>query len=216
MSYNYFLVEDGTAVPEANAYITIQYSLNYHGSRGNAYWSTLALTAQQQAIVRASEYLDIRFGPRFRGRKLTLQQGLQWPRGNAFDNSRYCYSGIDSVPRNLQKACAEYAIRAASLQTLAPDPPMLVNPQDLSQNPPTGGGTAEVSNGMIVKELDKVGPIEEEHFYANPLQLVEAIAKSGKSPMSSTVADFWIPEYPMADMWLEQLIRNESRRLIRG
>jgi len=216
VSYNPFLVETGQGIPEANAYETVQYAIDYHGSRGNSYWLTLTVTQQQQCIVRASQYLDIRFGPRFRGRKLTFQQGMEWPRANAFSNSRWLYANQDAVPRALRKACAEYAIRAAVLQQLAPDPPMIVNPQDLSQNPPTGGGQESLTAGVVLENLEKVDTLEQREKFMSPVDLVKATQGAGKSLMSTTVADFWIPEYPLADMWLEQLIRNESRRLVRG
>lgn len=91
------IVEDGTGVAGANAYISVSYATAYHAERGNAWAGTT--TEMEQAIVRASDYLDqMPWG----GTRLTTTQGLQWPRVTW------------GYPDAIKRACAEYALRARS------------------------------------------------------------------------------------------------------
>ena len=134
-----FTVEDGTGVEGANAYITIAWADAYHADRGNAAWSG-ADTVKQQAIVRATDYIETRWAGRFKGVQEHLDplQPLQWPRLNVRDINGLPVLGI---PVNLMRATAEYALRALTAQLL-PDP-------DLAQ-------------GAIIAERKKIGPIETE------------------------------------------------------
>jgi hypothetical protein len=60
-----FTVEDGTGIKSANAYVTVQELKDYHADRGNTV--TGGAGDQQKALVKATDYLDKRFGPRFKG-----------------------------------------------------------------------------------------------------------------------------------------------------
>ena len=65
-----FTVENGTGIRSANAYITVTEFKSYHSDRGN----TLSggSTDQQRALIQATDYIDKRFGHRFKGiRKYT-------------------------------------------------------------------------------------------------------------------------------------------------
>lgn len=62
-----FVVEDGTGIASANAYITVQQFKDYHADRGNTL--TGGSGDQQKAIVKATDYIDKRFGRRFKGTK---------------------------------------------------------------------------------------------------------------------------------------------------
>ena len=65
-----FLVENGSGVWAANAYVGIGYVNRYLLSLGkNAAWDALTATVQKQKIIAATNYVENRFGGRFRGYK---------------------------------------------------------------------------------------------------------------------------------------------------
>lgn len=112
-----FLVEDGTGLAAANAYVSIAAADAYHADRGNTGWDTAGVKEKQQAIVRATDYLDETFD--WQGRRLTETQALDWPRDAAFllDGTEV---DPDSVPPRLERACSEIAL-AALCRDVDPD-----------------------------------------------------------------------------------------------
>lgn len=196
-----FTVEDGTGVAGANAYVTVVVADTHHADRGNTSWAEAPSTDRQIAIVRATDYVDKRFGKKFRGFKQTKTQGLEWPRLSAFDNDDYLLnSPTDGVPRQLQKAIAEYAFIALNI-TLLPLPALPFSTRD----PVTGAVTSNVS-GQVSRTKDVVGPIEEERWYQNTAsQIVRAKPGASESDM---VSSFNLPEYPVADEWLQELLTS--------
>lgn len=137
-----FIVEDGTGLEDANAYIEVVFADSYFADRGEAGW-TGTDEVKEQAIIRATDYVEQRWGDLFRGLREfpDVPQALSFPRAFLYDRDGRAVVG---VPVKLQKACAEYAIRALT-GTLFPDP------------------TAEDSATVI---REKVGPIETETNYA--------------------------------------------------
>lgn len=113
-----FTPEDGTGVVGANAYITVAFADTYHADRNQHTWADLNDDEKEGFLVRASDYIDKRFGRQFRGFRQTKEQGLEWPRLDAFDDDDYV---LDLVPSQLEKATAEYALRAIDNDQLAPD-----------------------------------------------------------------------------------------------
>lgn len=138
-----FTVEDGTGVADANAYITTAYADTYHSDRGNAAWTGTS-TVKEQAIVRATDYVEARWGLRFKGIKEFTDplQPLSFPRLYIYDENGLA---IEGIPTMLKRAIAEYALRALSA-ALLPDP--------------------DQSQGAITGTRKKVGPIETETTYA--------------------------------------------------
>jgi hypothetical protein len=187
----------------------------HHADRGATNWNDFTTPEKEQAIVRASDYIDKRFGRRFRGLRKTKEQGLEWPRLDAFDDDRYLLSGPDDLPRQLLKACAEYALRAAVCGVLAPDPPLPVPKQD-----PTDMATRpeQEETGQLTRKREKVGPLEEDKWFETTSQVLgRNLAAGATGVKSGLVNDFLIPEYPEADMWLEELLRsNMNIMLARG
>ncbi len=211
-----FTVEPGTGTAGANAYVIVAYVDTHHTDRGNTAWDDFTTVEQQEVIIRASEYIDKRFGRMFRGLRKTKEQGLEWPRLDAFDNDGYLLSGADDIPRQIEKATAEYALRAAICGVLAPDPPLPVPKQDLTDS--TGTRPDQEATGQITRSRDKVGPLEEERWYETTSQtLGRNLAAGATGVKSSLVNDFLIPEYPEADLWIEELLRSSMNvRLARG
>ena len=63
-----------------------------------------------------------------------------------------------------------------------------------------------------------MGPLEEvRHFETSSQAAGRNLGLGARSVQSSTLNDFNIPEYPEADLWLEELLRSsQSQRLARG
>jgi hypothetical protein len=197
-----FTVESGAGDAGSNAYMSAADVTTHHTDRGNSAWNDFTQPEQEAAIIRASDYIDKRFGRRFRGLRKTKGQGLEWPRTDAIDNDGYL---IDNLPPQLTKACAEYAIRAAICQTLAPDAPIPVPKQDLTDS--SGERPEQEASGQITRTKDKVGPLEEERWYETTSQTLGRNLGAGATGVKSgLVNDFILPEYPEADLWLEELL----------
>lgn len=112
-----FTVEDGTGLDDANAYIAVVFADSYFTDRGNAAW-TGSDTLKEQAIVRATDYVDTKFGTSFRGTPLVSGQALAFPRADLLDAQG---NAVEGIPEKFKKAIAEYALRALSA-SLLPDP----------------------------------------------------------------------------------------------
>ena len=210
-----FLVETGTGLPAANAYDSVANINSHHVDRGTSDWTNFTTLEKEQAIVRASDYIDKRFGRRFVGIRGTKGQGLEWPRLSAFDQDGFLLSDVDAIPRQLLKAVAEYALRAVVCGILAPDPPLPVpkqDPTDMANRP------AQAETGQLTRKREKVGPLEEDKWFETTSQVIgRNLAAGATGVKSSLVNDFLIPEYPEADLWLEELLRSSmSVRLVRG
>lgn len=133
-----FTVEDGTGLEDANAYVEVAFVDSYFADRGIAAW-TGSSTVKQQAIVRATDYIDTRYAGQFKGLRVDADQALQFGRTGIYDEFG---DELDPMPKQLLKATAEYALRALS-STLMPDP------------------TTDDSGQSIKRKTEKVGPIEE-------------------------------------------------------
>lgn len=137
-----FVVEDGTGRATATAYIAVAFADSYFEDRAVSAW-TGTDDAKQAAIIRATDYIDGRWGARFKGTsQFDGVQALKFPRLNI---------GADgTVPTGIKRACAEYAVRAllAKDGRLAPDP------------------VVDASGRAVASTKKKVGPIETELSYA--------------------------------------------------
>lgn len=72
--------------------------------------------------------------------------------------------------------------------------------------------------GQITRKKEKVGPLEEDTWFETTSQTIgKNLAAGATGVKSGLVNDFLIPEYPEADLWLEELLRSStSSRLARG
>lgn len=137
------LVQDESgSVAGANAYIDAAFFNAYHDARGN---SLTGFTTEQreQAIVRATDYLDQRF--RFIGDRISVAQRTAWPRLSAEDSDGNWRHG---VPNEIKEACAEYALIALT-QTLNPTP------------------TRDPTGVAVIAKSEKVGPLSEYTQYGD-------------------------------------------------
>lgn len=142
-----FILEDGTGVVGANAYIDVAFLGTYHLNRGVPTASQYNSTDKEAAIVRATDYAELVYGPYYLGRKLTSTQGLRFPR-HCIRDPESCGGYFPPLPVQLQNAIAEYALRE------------LVTPFSLLPDPVVS------DTGMqILSSKEKVGPIEESITY---------------------------------------------------
>lgn len=207
-----FTVESGSGDAGSNAYISVADVDTHHADRGTTDWTNFTTPEKEQAIVRASDYIDKRFGRRFVGLRNSKAQGLEWPRTDAFDQDGFLLSGVDDIPRQLLKACAEYALRAAVCGILAPDPPLPVPKQDPTD---MGNRPEQEETGQLTRKREKVGPLEEDKWFETTSQVIgRNLAAGATGVKSSLVNDFLIPEYPEADLWLEELLRSSMNVML--
>ena len=104
-----FVVQDPDAPKEdAVAYIAVQAFKDYHDERGNAY--TASDTEIEQAIVRATDYIDSRWT--FAGSREDADQSTECPRSGVYDPNTGL--SLNPYPSELEEACAEYSMSALS------------------------------------------------------------------------------------------------------
>lgn len=182
------VTEDGTGLPTANGYTDVSFADTYHTDRGHTAWTdaSVSTTAKEAAIVRASDHIDRIYGTRFRGRRLTRDQAMEWPRVDAFDNDEF---SLDPIPSQLEKATAEYAIRALLVGVLTPDAPSPVPAQTLELGSTSASNTDPA--GQITSLKEKVGPLDVRTTYEVP-------NRKDSSQL--------LPQYPAADRWLRELL----------
>lgn len=139
-----FVVEDGTGLSTANAYVTEANADQYHENYGNpSAWTDLTSAQKQQYIREATRYLDSVYALQWIGDRKESGQALDWPRAFAEDPDGFLRDD-DSVPQEVQDACSLLALKAVSDTLLV----------DLSS-----------PSGNIVRDRTKVGEIEIETQY---------------------------------------------------
>lgn len=130
------LQDDNGLVTGANSYVTEADFRAYHAERGNDVTS-YSQTQVEQAIIRATSYLDVRF--KYIGRKIQKAQTTQWPRIDADDIDDFAVNGIHLA---VKKATNEYALRALTAK-LMPDPVRDASGYSVSQTAVTVGDVHE-------------------------------------------------------------------------
>lgn len=135
-----FIVQGDTPIAGANAYLDAAAFRSYWIDRGI---DTSSYTDQQIqiAIVKGSQYLDLRF--EYVGERLSQDQDLEWPREFAYNDRGDTLTGIPSAVKN---ATAEYSHRALTTSLLA-DP------------------TVDGSGRPLKSKEETVGPLTEKYEY---------------------------------------------------
>ena len=118
-----FIVEDGTNVPNANAYVTVEFADSYFEDKGNSFWETLTTEQKQQRIVVATQYIDSRWYGQFKGNMFYEKQSLEFPRTVWVEEEPDPQDPEQTVevpfmPLALLRACSEYAINVNTLSML--------------------------------------------------------------------------------------------------
>lgn len=121
------IVETGGALADAESFISVADATTYHANRGNAAWALLTTAQQEEALRKATDYMEQVYRMRWAGYRTTGTQSLSWPRTlvpqpDAPGGYRQWpfYYATDVVPNLVKLACASLALRAATT-TLAPD-----------------------------------------------------------------------------------------------
>lgn len=127
-------------VAAANAYVSVEDMLAYWLDRGIDL-SDYDAEAVQANIIKATDYIERRFGPVWRGVRSLTGQCLSWPRTGVRTRD-----GVDvtTVPKQVRHACAEYAYRSLLGTSLWSDPTL---------------------NRNVKRKVTAVGPIREEVEY---------------------------------------------------
>lgn len=112
------IVEDGSGLANAEAYISVADADTHHANRGMTNWATMSTNEKEQAIRRAADYMGQAYRLRWAGYRMTDAQALDWPRFEVpradAGYSGYAYYANDVVPAEVVRANAELALRAAA------------------------------------------------------------------------------------------------------
>lgn len=113
-------VEDGSGSTTADAYVSLVDAAAYHTARGNSAW-TGTDAVKEQAIVRATTYMEQKYGLRWAGYRKTSTQALSWPRQFVPIPNMLIpeYVTDTSIPVEIQNACAILALKALSAALIA-------------------------------------------------------------------------------------------------
>lgn len=134
-----FIVEDGTGLDDATSGASVGDADVYFRDRGVAEWIGTS-AVKQGALIRATDYIELRWSSKFRGDKEFAGQALSFPRLDG---------GVSTgVPVAYMRAVFEYALRALS-GPLAPD------------------NTVRDNGLQLISESHKTGPIDDTYRYAS-------------------------------------------------
>jgi len=109
------IVEDGSGVPNANTYNSLEMADEYHRQSGNDAWfngtDSPSDDKRASALIRAAIILDGTYKSRWPGRRTHgRNQGLDWPRTGAADVDGNEIAD-DEIPREILQAQNEMALR---------------------------------------------------------------------------------------------------------
>lgn len=142
--------EDGTIVAGANSYADRTDADAYQTDRGRQAWLDATDEVKDAALVRATDYIESRFGLKFIGTPVGDVQELAWPRTGA----AYPATG-NAFPTDEVPACVlEGAILYAE-QVIGPDGDDLELMTELSIVP-------DVDSSNVKRKKEKVDVLEEE------------------------------------------------------
>lgn len=99
------VVEDGTGLTDSNSYVSVDFADDYFSARGVSGWETLEEEAKEQALIKATDYIDNVF--QWHGKKASSEQALRFPRNNLYD---YEGNEITGIPVNLMQAVCDAAV----------------------------------------------------------------------------------------------------------
>jgi len=96
-----FIVEDGTGIEDANAYVDAAFIENYLLGERLAQFTALSADEKLAAIITGSQLVDISY--EWKGTRSTIEQGLSWPRDDVdFDGHE-----VIGIPAAVKKAACE-------------------------------------------------------------------------------------------------------------
>lgn len=100
------IVEDGTGLANADAYVSVADVDAYHSARAQTAW-TGATAAKEALIVRATQLVDASYA--WRGVIASNTQALRWPRSGCIDRDGREIAS-DAIPIQIERAVSELAL----------------------------------------------------------------------------------------------------------
>lgn len=115
------IVEDGTGVPDAQAYFDAAFVTDYNDNHDHdPAWGAADLAAQEVAIRRGTAYVTRAYRNMWPGTRTYQTQGLPFPRTGIVDPDNFSISST-TIPLAVKQACAEAALRAVAGTSLLVD-----------------------------------------------------------------------------------------------
>ena len=112
-----FVPETGAGLSNSNSYASVAQADAYYADRGNTAWAALSTTEKEQALVKATDYLEATYRSSWKGYRVTSTQALSWPRVEVVADSFPIPSSI--VPLPVVYSCAEMALRSTTTELIA-------------------------------------------------------------------------------------------------
>lgn len=107
-------VEDGSGVSDAVSYVTVTEANTYWSVRaGGTEWTALSDAQKEQALIRASSFVDNQKLHPFRGTRKTSGQGMQWPRVGAVERFGPAVES-DEIPGLVKRAVMSVSLLAST------------------------------------------------------------------------------------------------------
>lgn len=134
-----FVPEDGSGLPAANSYASVDAFAAYWLERGKDLSQYLE-GQKETALVQGTDHIEVFFGPKLYGFKATSEQALEFPRVCLYDSLGQPITG---VPTKVTYALFEYAhLILTTKKPLAPNPEV------------------DASGLQVQATFKKVGPLE--------------------------------------------------------
>lgn len=105
------ITEDGTGLSTAESYVSVADADARQTALGITAW-TGSDTVKEQALRRATAFMEQRYRSRWKGTRLLRAQALSWPRYGVLVDGFDIESTI--VPDEVANACADLAVKALS------------------------------------------------------------------------------------------------------
>jgi len=138
------IVEDGTGKSDAESYRSVADTDTYFAKHRNpSTWLKADTEDKEDALRRASQYLDLHYGHRLLGSRTNETQALAWPRSSVWDRDGFAIDD-DAIPTKWKDATSEAALRALAGDLF----------EDVDEP------------GTVKREKVKVGPLSEDIEYS--------------------------------------------------
>lgn len=107
------IVEDGSCVPHANCYVSLDYADEYMKNTGRTSWAALSDNDKKSYLINATNYIDRTYSKLgWKGfKKYRRNQPLCFPRVELYDKDGY---EVEDIPEELKKAVCEAGFIATS------------------------------------------------------------------------------------------------------
>lgn len=99
------IVENGTGLPNANSYVSVEFADDYFSARGVTEWTAFATTVKEQLLIKATDFIDNVF--QWNGKKQFDTQALRFPRVDIRD---YEGAEMSGIPTCLKQAVCDAAL----------------------------------------------------------------------------------------------------------